>query len=238
MHKMFKQFGQLTLHSANKLPTTATTTLLATCKILSPVTAPLLSNGKDLHTAASAGGTGALCSKWNKHNHGPRKWLENNKTVHPPQEVDEEPRKAYVCHMRTNIKYSPDKMWYIAAFVRGMSVDEALKQLNFVLKKGATDVKETILEAQEMAVQRHNVEYKSNLWIAESFVGKGRVFKGIRRHGRGRFGRVEYKHCHYFVRLEEGEPPEHYYLPEQQTPQQQYDHWQEQMRSRKIINSL
>lgn len=71
--------------------------------------------------------------------------------------------------MRTNIKYSPDKMWYIAAFVRGMSVDEALKQLNFVLKKGATDVKETILEAQQMAVERHNVEYKSNLWIGKIF---------------------------------------------------------------------
>lgn len=69
--------------------------------------------------------------------------------------------------MRSNIKYSPDKMWYIAAFVRGMSVDEALKQLNFVLKKGATDVKETILEAQQIAVERHNVEYKSNLWIGE-----------------------------------------------------------------------
>ncbi|XP_016984422.1 39S ribosomal protein L22, mitochondrial [Drosophila rhopaloa] len=189
---------------------------------------------KSLHTAASAG---FLCAKWNKYNYGPRKWLEYNKTVHPPQETDEEPRKAYVCHMRNNIKYSPDKMWYIAAFVRGMSVDEALKQLNFVLKKGATDVKETILEAQQMAVERHNVEYKSNLWIAESFVGKGRVFKGVRRHGRGRFGQVEYKHCHYFVRLEEGEPPQHYYQ-EPQTPEQQYEHWLEQMRSRKITNSL
>ncbi|ALC49256.1 mRpL22 [Drosophila busckii] len=187
-----------------------------------------------LHTSAN----GALCAKWNKHNYGPKKWLEYNKTVHPPQEKDEEPRNAYICHMRSNIKYSPDKMWYIAAFVRGMSVDEALKQLDFVLKKGATDVKETILEAQQMAQERHNVEYKSNLWIAESFVGKGRVFKGMRRHARGRFGRVEYKHCHYFVRLEEGTPPEHYYQPEPQTPQQQYEHWLEQMRSRKIINSL
>lgn len=72
--------------------------------------------------------------------------------------------------MRSNIKYSPDKMWYIAAFVRGMSVDEALKQLNFVLKKGATDVRETILEAQQMAIERHNVEYRSNLWIGKSSI--------------------------------------------------------------------
>lgn len=70
--------------------------------------------------------------------------------------------------MRTNIKYSPDKMWYIASFVRGMSVDEALKQLSFVLKKGAVDVKEVIQEAVEMAQKSHNVEYRSNLWIGKS----------------------------------------------------------------------
>ncbi|XP_037895846.1 39S ribosomal protein L22, mitochondrial [Glossina fuscipes] len=180
----------------------------------------------------------SLTAKWNKQNLGPTKWPLYNKVVHPPQKPDEEPRKGYVCHMRTNIKYSPDKMWYIAAFVRGMSVDEALKQLKFVLKKGATAVKEVIMEAQEMAVRDHNVEYKSNLWIAESFVGKGRVFKGVRRHARGRTGEVRYKHCHYFVRLEEGEPPKNYYLPVPQTPAQQLNKWLEQMRMRKVVNSL
>ncbi|KAH8397916.1 hypothetical protein KR222_006319 [Zaprionus bogoriensis] len=237
MHKVIRQMTQLTLQSPLRTSGPAAVKLL----LAAPQTSSITPTGSDcgVHTAASAGsGAGALCAKWNKHNYGPRRWLEYNKTVHPPQETDEEPRKAYVCHMRSNIKYSPDKMWYIAAFVRGMSVDEALKQLNFVLKKGATDVRETILEAQQMALERHNVEYRSNLWIAESFVGKGRVFKGLRRHARGRFGRVEYKHCHYFLRLEEGEPPQQYYLPEPQTPQQQYEHWVQQMRSRKVINSL
>lgn len=74
----------------------------------------------------------------------------------------------YVCHMKENIKYSPKKMWYIASFIRGLSIDEALKQLSFVLKKGAGDIKQTILEAQEMAVKRHNVEFKSNLWIGKT----------------------------------------------------------------------
>ena len=129
-------------------------------------------------------------------------------------------------------------MWYIASFIRGMSVDEAIKQLSFVLKKGAAHIKEALLEAQEMAVKHHNVEFKSNLWVAESFCGKGRVFKGMRRHARRRVGEVEYKHVHYFVRLEEGSPPEHYYLPGPQTPEQQLATWVEQMRKRKIINSL
>lgn len=67
--------------------------------------------------------------------------------------------------MRTNIKYSPWKMWYIACMVRGMTVDEAIKQLSFIQKKGAVAVKETILEAQQMAVEQHNVEFRSNLWV-------------------------------------------------------------------------
>jgi len=65
-------------------------------------------------------------------------------------------------------------MWYVASFVRGMSVDEALKQLPMVGRKGATIVKDTILEAQQLAVENHNVEFKTNLWI-----GKNSNFKFI-----------------------------------------------------------
>ncbi|XP_055692106.1 39S ribosomal protein L22, mitochondrial [Lutzomyia longipalpis] len=169
------------------------------------------------------------------YNYGPRKFEQYNKTIFPPEEGVVRP--AYVCHVKKNIRYSPTKMWYVACLVRGMSVDEAVRQLSFVLKKGAKDVKEAILEAQQMAVEQHNVEFRSNLWVAESFVGKGKYFKGIRRHARKRMGEVEYKHCHYFVRLEEGPPPENYY-PAPLNPEQQLDKWMEQIRRRKITGSL
>lgn len=170
---------------------------------------------------------------------GPKRWPAYNKRIFPPQTPDEERRPAFVCHMRTNIKYSPWKMWYIACMVRGMTVDEAVKQLSFVLKKGAVAVKETILEAQQMAVEKHNVEFKSNLWVAESFVGKGMVIKGMRRHSRGRIGKVEYFHCNYFVRLEEGTPPKDYYhFKRELTGPELLDKWLQQMRKRKIPNSL
>ncbi|KAK9710708.1 Ribosomal protein L22p/L17e [Popillia japonica] len=168
----------------------------------------------------------------------PRGWLKYNKKVYPPQKLGEEPRPAFVCHQKCNIKYSPWKMWYIASMVRGMSVDEAIKQLKFTLKKGAKDVRETIEEAKELAVKHHNVEFGSNLWVAESFVGKGPVIKGMRRHGRMRFGVVEYFHCHYFVRLEEGAPPENYYQNTAKAPSEQLQNWLDNMRHRKIINSL
>ncbi|XP_055845186.1 39S ribosomal protein L22, mitochondrial [Episyrphus balteatus] len=214
MNSLIKQISLLCI---NKQLTTTTKFLIPACSF---------------HTSDT------LNKRWNKYNTGPQKFLQNNKVVHPPQTPDEEPRKAYVCHMTTNIKYSPDKMWYIASMVRGLSVDEAVKQLSFVLMKGGRYVKQTILEAQDMAIKRHNVEYKSNLWVSESFVGKGRYYKGMRRHARGRYGVVEYKHCHYFVRLEEGEPPKHYYLPQPATPEDQFNKWMEQMRNRKITSSL
>lgn len=74
-------------------------------------------------------------------------------------------------------------------------------------------------------------------FLAESFVGKGTVIKGIRRHARARFGTVEYFHCHYFVKLEEGKPPKHYYQPSKE-PKEQLEDWLSQMRRRKITSSL
>lgn len=73
-------------------------------------------------------------------------------------------------------------MWYVASFIRGMTIDEALRQLNFCDKKGAPFIKETILEAQKMAVNDHNVEFKSNLWIGE-YNGKTFMSSGASRFG-------------------------------------------------------
>lgn len=61
-------------------------------------------------------------------------------------------------------------MWYIACLVRGMTVDEALKQLKFIIKKGAKEVRETIEEARELAIKEHNVEFASNLWVGMYFL--------------------------------------------------------------------
>lgn len=73
----------------------------------------------------------------------------------------------YVCHVERNVKYSPKKMWYIANLIRGMSIDDALDQIGFVLQKGSAVVKEALLAAQKKAVEEHNVEFKSNLWVCK-----------------------------------------------------------------------
>uniref|UniRef100_A0A3B4BN78 Large ribosomal subunit protein uL22m n=1 Tax=Periophthalmus magnuspinnatus TaxID=409849 RepID=A0A3B4BN78_9GOBI len=118
-----------------------------------------------------------------------RRWDQNNLKVYPPQ-LPDEPRRPAVC-----------------IYEKGLSIDEALAQLEFSDKKGAKVMKEALLEAQEMAVKNHNVEYKSNLYVAESLSGKGKYLKRIRYHGRGMFGIMDRVYCHYFVKLVEGPPP-------------------------------
>ncbi|MCI4386324.1 hypothetical protein PGIGA_G00060990 [Pangasianodon gigas] len=161
-------------------------------------------------------------------------WERKNRILYPPQEKDEPRRPAEIYHCRRQVKYSKDKMWYLAKLIRGMTIDQALAQLEFNDKKGAKVIKEVLLEAQEMAVKNHNVEYKSNLYVAESFAGKGQYLKRIRYHGRGMFGIMDKVYCHYFVKLVEGTPP----TVEQSTPFDQAKEYVEDLKNRTIIYSL
>ncbi|XP_045895399.1 39S ribosomal protein L22, mitochondrial isoform X2 [Micropterus dolomieu] len=125
-------------------------------------------------------------------------------------------------------------MWYLAKMIRGMSIDEAIAQLEFNDKKGAKIMKEVLLEAQEMAVKNHNVEYKSNLYVAESYSGKGKYLKRIRYHGKGMFGIMDKVYCHYFVKLVEGSPPK----TEEKTSFDQAKEYVQNLKNRTIIHSL
>ncbi|XP_028017453.1 CCR4-NOT transcription complex subunit 8 isoform X14 [Eptesicus fuscus] len=150
-------------------------------------------------------------------------------------ESEAEAGPGEIYHCRRQIKYSKDKMWYLAKLIRGMSIDQALAQLEFSDKKGAQIIKEILLEAQDMAVRDHNVEFRSNLYIAASTSGRGQYLKRIRYHGRGRFGIMEKVYCHYFVKLVEGPPPP----PE--PPKTAVTHAKEyiqQLRNRTIIHTL
>ncbi|MEE6478295.1 hypothetical protein FKM82_011809 [Ascaphus truei] len=116
-----------------------------------------------------------------------------------------------------------------------MSIDQAIAQLEFNDKKGAKIMKEVLLEAQDLAVRNYNVEYKSNMYLAQSFSNKGKYLKRIRYHGRGMFGIMDKVYCHYYVKLVEGPPPP---KEEPVTGYQQAQEYVQQLRNRTIINSL
>ncbi|XP_070699968.1 large ribosomal subunit protein uL22m [Pempheris klunzingeri] len=163
-----------------------------------------------------------------------KNWEKKNLKVYPPQLPDDPRRPAVVHHSRRQIKYSKDKMWYLAKMIQGMSIDEAVAQLEFNDKKGAKIMKEVLLEAQEMAVKNHNVEYKSNLYVAESYSGKGKYLKRIRYHGRGMFGIMDKVYCNYFVKLVEGSPPK----AEEETSFDKAKEYVQNLKNRTIIHSL
>lgn len=166
-----------------------------------------------------------------------KKFLEYNDVIYPPQKPGEPARPAEVCHMRANIRGHPKRKWYAAVMVRGLSVDEAIKQCDFHNQLFPHIIKEVIQEAQEIAVRDHNVEFKSNLWVADSYVTKGNVIKGMRLHARGRRGEVRFMFCNYYVRLREGTPPKHYYPPPP-TGLQKMEEYIKLQRERRIKESL
>ncbi|XP_038055224.1 39S ribosomal protein L22, mitochondrial-like [Patiria miniata] len=162
------------------------------------------------------------------------KWERRNKKVYPPQKPGEPPRMAEVHYSRRQIKHSMRKMWYISKFVEGMMIDDALTQLQFIKKKSAQIAREVLLEAQEEAVKNHNVEFKSNLHIAKSFVAKGEYDHAMRIHAKGRFGILDLVYCHFYVCLKEGPPPKKV----EATGYDQAQHYMDSLRKRTIIHSM
>ena len=71
--------------------------------------------------------------------------------------------------MKTNVKYSYKKLWYIASLIRGLSIDSAINQMKLLDRKGAKYILETLKEAKDLAIQEHNVEFGTNLWVCEYY---------------------------------------------------------------------
>ncbi|KAF3841166.1 hypothetical protein F7725_007028 [Dissostichus mawsoni] len=159
-------------------------------------------------------------------------WERNNLKIFPPQKPDEPRRPAEVYHSRRQIKYSKDKMWYLAQMIKGMSIDQAIAQLQFNDKKGAKIMKEVLEEAQEMAVKNHNVEYKSNLYVVQLW--QREVLEADPLPRSREVGIMDKVNCHYFVKLVEGSPPK----VEERTSFDQAKEYVEYLKSRTIVHSL
>lgn len=173
--------------------------------------------------------------KWRNPFPSPKRWPRYNEIIQPPQ--DGEPRPATYYHFRDNIKYSPKKFWYTAKFMRGLNVDEAIKQLKFMPYKGPQIAADVLEEAQDIAIREHNFECKSNMWIEEAHVTKGLVLKGTKKHARMRFGEVRYFYSHLMIKLCEGEAPTHYYKPAKDGNDLIKDYY-DKLRSRKILHGI
>lgn len=101
-----------------------------------------------------------------------------------------------------NYRQSPRKVRLVADFVRGKSIERALVDLPFSMKKGALPITKLIESAAANAKERHGIE-KEGLRIAAIAVDQGRVLKRFRPAARGRSRPIQKKMSRVTVVLEE-----------------------------------
>ncbi|KRY41366.1 putative arginine--tRNA ligase, mitochondrial [Trichinella spiralis] len=160
-------------------------------------------------------------------------WQYYDNVIWPPHC---ESKVGEVFHYRENVRYSAKRMWYVCQMIQGLRIDDALLQLDHTPRKGATIMKEILLEAQEKASSEHCIEQKANLWIAEAFARNSLIVKGVRRHALERWGIVKYRYSNVFVRLQEGDPPQQVTrFPKKLCGWKTVEKYMEEIRNRKIM---
>tara|TARA_B100000029_G_C17559812_1_gene952942 strand:+ start:410 stop:793 length:384 start_codon:yes stop_codon:yes gene_type:complete len=84
-----------------------------------------------------------------------------------------------------NIRSSPRKINVLLKSIRGKKADIAIRDLTFIRKRIALDVKKTLQSA--VANAENNNQYDiDNLFIKEAYVGKSLVLKRFRARAKGR----------------------------------------------------
>ncbi|MFH1632330.1 MAG: 50S ribosomal protein L22 [bacterium] len=97
-----------------------------------------------------------------------------------------------------NIHISPRKTRLVASLIRGLSVDEARKQLMFSKKDAAKPALKVLNSA--VANAEHNLnEDASNLFVLTSSVNEGPTFKRYRPRARGASATIRRRMSHISI---------------------------------------
>lgn len=129
-------------------------------------------------------------------------------------------------------------MWYICSFVKGMSIDEAYKQLAFIHKKSARLMEDALREAQGKILAEGIIEFKSNMWIGECYAIRGVILKGIRKRARRAPGVIRCFHSHLFLALVEGPPEKNFFIPSPMSNKEKLEAYIERLRLRRIDHTI
>lgn len=92
------------------------------------------------------------------------------------------------------LRVSPQKARLVIDQIRGMPVTTALEVLRFDTQKSARPVRK-LLESAIMNAENQDADV-DELRISEAYVNEGITLKRLRRHGRGRTGRMFKRTCH------------------------------------------
>ena len=103
-----------------------------------------------------------------------------------------------------NISVSPRKLRLICNEVRGRKVEEALTILRFMPTPSAAEVAKAVKSAAANAQQNYQMQ-ADRLRIAGITATDGMKLKRFQPMARGRAGRVQKRHAHITVVVDEGE---------------------------------
>lgn len=101
-----------------------------------------------------------------------------------------------------NIRHSPWRLNLVCQLAAGLTLDDAVTQLEFCKKSMAPLVQKVLKRTSNLADIRDGLQ-PSQLEVAECFATKGSPLKRMKTMGRGRTGRMEHKHSHFRVVLRE-----------------------------------
>ena len=101
-----------------------------------------------------------------------------------------------------NVRSSPRKINVILKNIRGKKVDIAIRDLSFVRRRIALEIKKTVQSA--IANAENNNQYDiDNLYIKEAYVGKSIVLKRFRPRAKGRASGIKKPYASLTIILSE-----------------------------------
>jgi len=101
-----------------------------------------------------------------------------------------------------SLRCGPQKVNLVAGLIRGLTAEEALKQLSFSKRAVARDIKKLLSSAIANAENNHNLDI-DRLFVKEVNVGRGIVMKRFQARARGRAFKIMKPFSNVSITLEE-----------------------------------
>ncbi len=107
---------------------------------------------------------------------------------------------------QTNSRQTPRKVRLVANAVKGMKLEDAIKQLSVIERKSTLVILKVVRQAIANATHNHGYTF-DQLELVNILVTGGPSYKRFRAVSRGRAHRIIKRTCHVTVELEAGAEP-------------------------------
>eukprot|EP01126_Amoeba_proteus_P024287 TRINITY_DN2449_c0_g1_i5.p1 TRINITY_DN2449_c0_g1~~TRINITY_DN2449_c0_g1_i5.p1 ORF type:complete len:199 (-),score=11.17 TRINITY_DN2449_c0_g1_i5:99-695(-) len=109
------------------------------------------------------------------------------------------PARTRAFAKKTNLGTSVQKLKEVCFQIRGLPVEQAIKQLQVNPRKPSTEVEKVVKMAFQNALY-HNIQ--GDLYVSDYKIGRGTPLKRIKMHAKGRYGKVHRPRTHLVLALE------------------------------------